>query len=78
MGRLAAELEEAGYLKVRSDPQDGRARVLQLTKRGTRLMLESLEVMAALQGDYAECLGEHNLAGLLNTLEKFIERCGEK
>src|SRR3984893_18204886 len=29
MGRLATELEDAGYIRVRSDPKDARARVLQ-------------------------------------------------
>jgi len=49
MGRLATELADAGYITVRSDPADARARVLHLTKRGTRLMLDSLRVMTDLQ-----------------------------
>src|SRR3954454_2159653 len=49
MGRLATELEGAGYIRVQSDPKDARARVLRLTRAGKRLMLDSLEVMADLE-----------------------------
>src|SRR5215470_4598565 len=49
MGRLASELEGAGYVRVQSDPKDARVRILKLTKAGRRLMLDSLEVMAELE-----------------------------
>ena len=53
MGRLAAELEEAGFIRVESDPQDGRVRVLRLSDDGHRLMIDSLDVMADLERRYA-------------------------
>src|SRR3569623_65909 len=34
MGRLASELEDAGYVRVQSDAKDARVRVLQLTRTG--------------------------------------------
>src|ERR1700722_2241587 len=49
MGRLAAELEAAGYIRIQRDPGDARARLLKLTKTGKRLMLDSLEVMVELE-----------------------------
>src|SRR5882757_7358742 len=49
MGRLATELEDAGYIRVQDDPKDARARILQLTRSGKQLMLDSLEVMAELE-----------------------------
>src|ERR1700760_2637741 len=57
MGRLAKELEDAGHIRVRRDPEDSRARILVLTRQGMRLMLESLEVMASLQARYAGLIG---------------------
>src|SRR6267154_5966919 len=33
MGRLATELEDAGYIRVQNDPKDARARILQLTPK---------------------------------------------
>jgi DNA-binding MarR family transcriptional regulator len=74
MGRLATELAEAGYITVRSDPADARARVLHLTKSGTRLMLDSLQVMTDLQKSYARLIGHDQLSAVLDGLEAFITR----
>jgi DNA-binding MarR family transcriptional regulator len=73
MGRLATELEGAGYIRVRSDPKDARARVLQLTKPGKQLMLDSLEVMADLERRYARSVGRDRLAAVLRGLAAFVE-----
>jgi DNA-binding MarR family transcriptional regulator len=73
MGRLATELEVAGYIRVEGDPDDARVRFLQLTKSGRRLMLDSLEVMAELERRYARLLGRDRLAGILRGLAAFVE-----
>ena len=73
MGRLATELEAAGYIRVRADPKDARARILQLTKAGKRLMLDSLEVMAELERRYARSIGRDQLAAILGGLAAFVE-----
>lgn len=73
MGRLATELENAGYVRVRSDPTDARARVLQLTKRGKQLMLDSFEVMAELERRYASSVGRDRLSAVLRGLAAFVE-----
>jgi DNA-binding MarR family transcriptional regulator len=73
MGRLATELEAAGYIRVQGDPKDARARVLQLTKTGKKLMLDSLEVMAELEQRYARSIGRDRLMGILGGLAAFVE-----
>src|SRR5882672_9795623 len=73
MGRLATELEDAGYIRVQNDPKDARARVLQLTKTGKQLMLDSLEVMAELERRYARSVGRDRLAAILRGLTAFVE-----
>jgi DNA-binding MarR family transcriptional regulator len=73
MGRLATELEGAGYIRVRADPKDARARVLQLTRAGKRLMLDSLEVMTELEHRYAGSIGQDRLAVVLGGLADFVE-----
>jgi DNA-binding MarR family transcriptional regulator len=73
MGRLASELEDAGYIRVQSDAEDGRVRVLQLTKTGKRLMFDSIEVMADLERRYARSVGEDRLRALLQGLSIFID-----
>jgi DNA-binding MarR family transcriptional regulator len=74
MGRLATELEGAGYIRVQADPNDARARVLQLTCAGKKLMLDSLEVMAELEHRYAGSIGQDRLAAILGGLADFVEK----
>ncbi len=73
MGRLADELAAAGYIRVQSDPKDARARILQLTRTGKQLMLDSLEVMEELEHRYACSLGRDRLAVVLGGLARFVE-----
>jgi DNA-binding MarR family transcriptional regulator len=73
MGRLATELEDAGYVRVEGDPKDARVRVLQLTETGKQLMLDSLEVMAELERRYARSIGRDRLAGVVRGLTVFVE-----
>lgn len=72
MGRLAAELEESGYIHIAVDPEDARARVLKLTEEGSRLMLDSFDVMAELERRYAGAIGKSRLAAILGGLSTFI------
>ncbi len=74
MGRLASELESAGYILMRGDPNDARVRVLQLTEAGTRLMLHSLEIMTELERRYAHLIGRDQFAALLQGLASFVEK----
>lgn len=71
MGRLAVELEHAGYIIGSTDPKDARARVLQFTETGSRLMLDSLEIMASLERQYAESIGDNHLSATLDGLRAF-------
>jgi DNA-binding MarR family transcriptional regulator len=73
MGRLAAELQREGYLTVADEPHDARVKVLRLTKKGRRLMLDSLKVMAELESGYATAIGRTRFAGLRTSLRGFIE-----
>jgi len=74
MGRLATELEGAGYIRVSADPDDARARILQLTRAGKKLMLDSLEVMAELEQRYAGTIGQDRLVAILGGLADFVEK----
>jgi DNA-binding MarR family transcriptional regulator len=73
MGRLATELEAAGYIREHDDARDARARVLQLTDRGWQLMLDSFDIMADLEQRYARSIGSDRLAALLEGLAAFVE-----
>src|SRR6266481_1798251 len=73
MGRLATELEDAGYIRIEADPKDARVRILQLSKTGKQLMLDSLKVMAELERRYARLVGRDRLGAVLRGLAVFIE-----
>jgi DNA-binding MarR family transcriptional regulator len=73
MGRLAAELADAGYITIDNDPKDARARLLRLTKRGQALMLDSFDLMADLERRYARTLGGDRFATVLAGLTTFVD-----
>lgn len=73
MGRLAAEPEKAGYLRIAPDLNDARVRVLMLTKTGRKLMVESFDVMAGLERRYAGMIGEQRFTQTLEGLAALIE-----
>lgn len=75
MGRLAGELEAAGYVRVAEDPADARAKVLQLTQNGEQLMLDSLAVMAELEDGYAVAISSPRFAELRRGLESLVAAC---
>src|SRR5215831_8631175 len=64
MGRLASELEETGYIWIETDPEDARVRLLRLTTRGSKLMLDSFDVMAELESRYANVIGDKPLTAI--------------
>jgi DNA-binding MarR family transcriptional regulator len=72
MGRLAAELEETGYIRIEIDSEDARVRVLRLTAEGNKLMFDSLDVMAELERRYAGMIGNNRLTAILRGLTAFI------
>jgi DNA-binding MarR family transcriptional regulator len=73
MGRLAVELERAGYLRVMADSSDARVRRLELTETGSKLMRDSFDVMADLERRYAELIGPDVLQATLDGLTAFGE-----
>jgi DNA-binding MarR family transcriptional regulator len=74
MGRLATELQSAGYIAVRNDPDDARVRILQLTDAGHQLMLDSLEIMEDLERRYARIIGKGRFSAALRVLDAFVNQ----
>lgn len=71
MGRIAAELESAGYVQIAVDPSDRRARMVTLTDAGQTLMADSFDVMAELEQRYARVMGHDRLSAMLEGLGMF-------
>ncbi|MGI8559359.1 MAG: MarR family winged helix-turn-helix transcriptional regulator [Solirubrobacteraceae bacterium] len=61
-GELVAGLEARGYLERRSDPSDGRARLVLLTSEGRRLVRAALREIVAIQDSWSHYLATGGLS----------------
>ncbi len=52
-GQLLVEIEAAGYVTTRPDPDDGRATVVAFTTKGTRMLAAVLELVEEFEGGFA-------------------------
>ena len=74
MGSLARELEAKGYLRRVVDENDRRAWRLCFTAKGWRLMLETFEIVAAIERQVATQLGEQPFDALRAGLASMTSR----
>ncbi|QEC47900.1 MarR family transcriptional regulator [Baekduia soli] len=75
--KIAARLEEAGYLVRADHPHDGRARLLQRSPRGEALLQDAAEVQRHIERDWARTIGAAHMADLRVALEAVLESSGE-
>lgn len=71
MGELVDELVDMGYLIRRPDPNDGRAKLIMLTRRGRDAVAAGLQTIDGIEEQVTEILGErghHELRRLLSQL----------
>ena len=68
MSKLLHELETCGYVEQVADPNDTRAKIVRLTRRGAALRVACLEARGELQALAAETLGKVKLARLQRDL----------
>jgi len=61
-------LERKGYLRLQPDPSDGRARLIQLTERGTALMDTMFAAALELSEEWAERVGRKRFNAFQKTL----------
>jgi DNA-binding MarR family transcriptional regulator len=70
VSRAAASLVSRGLLRQAHDPEDGRGRLLRLTRRGTSVYEGMVPLAHALEGQLAEGLSRTEWSALLKALEK--------
>lgn len=73
MGYLVDYLEERGYVERQADPTDRRATLILLTERGWAEVRAALQIIAAVEQDWAKRLGTRRieqLRGLLTDLAR--------
>ncbi|WP_426690565.1 MarR family winged helix-turn-helix transcriptional regulator [Rhodanobacter ginsengiterrae] len=70
MAYLVENLRECGYLKVAADPADGRAKLVQLTRRGMAAMTTLIALSQEFEDWLAEAVGSANVKRLRALLEQ--------
>ena len=69
VGEVTTDLEHRGYVERVPDPSDGRAKIIRLTDRGRAAQQVGLELIDALEREWAERFGEERVAALREALE---------
>lgn len=70
---LVDELERAGYVTRVPDPNDARARLIQVAPRGAAAVEAAATAIAAVEAEWARHLGPRRIAQLRNLLEDLRE-----
>ena len=73
MNDLMRQLETKGYLELRPDPFDGRARLITLTERGSELMELSRAVSQDISEKWAQLVGRRRYEAVRETLLQLVE-----
>ncbi len=73
MGELVDELVDMGYVLRRPDPDDGRAKLIVLTKRGRDAVAAGRQTIDGIEGQVTEILGEHGHRELRRLLSKLLD-----
>ena len=69
VGEVTTDLEKRGYVERVPDPADGRAKIIRLTERGHEAQTLGLELIAEIEREWGERIGEERAAALREALE---------
>jgi DNA-binding MarR family transcriptional regulator len=70
---LVNDLADLGYLTRRPDPADGRAKLIDLTKRGQALMADAAERVADIERRWSKLVGAKDFAQMLRTMQRLLD-----
>jgi DNA-binding MarR family transcriptional regulator len=73
MGYLVESLGVAGYTEMVEDPQDGRAKLVRLTRRGRELHRSAMQISRQFEEEYARRIGAENMRKLRELLETLYD-----
>ena len=76
--QLLVEIEEAGFVERRPDPDDKRGVIVHFTARGRRGLAEAMEIMVQLEEELAEALPSGGLRALKTSLAALVEKADPK
>jgi len=72
VSQLAREIERAGLVERVANPSDGRSVVVRHTDAGRRILLDAIEVMTAIEEEYAAAAGEAEVGELKRLLAHLL------
>ena len=72
MGELVDQMERAGYVERVADPDDGRARIIRLTRQGRRAGELARKIVREVQAEWAERVGATRIRALEETLRAIV------
>ena len=70
---LVNDLADMGYLTRRPDPADGRAKLIELTKRGRDLMADAGGRVADIEHRWSALAGERNFTQMCRTMQRLLD-----
>jgi DNA-binding MarR family transcriptional regulator len=76
VSKTVIELEQAGYLHRRRDTDDGRARKIEITRRGQSMLATSRQARAEIAAEITAALGADGARDLAASLRAVSERYG--
>ena len=70
---LVNDLETLGYLTRRPDPADGRAKLIDLTKRGQSLLGDAGDRVADIEGRWSDTVGASRFDEMCTTMQRLLD-----
>ena len=70
VGEIVTDLEQLGYVERIPDPDDKRAKLVRLTKRGQLVQQAAWEIFADIEAEWAARIGKKKVAALRAALEE--------
>jgi DNA-binding MarR family transcriptional regulator len=77
MAQAVEQLEQAGYVERRPDPNDRRGRLVHLTERGASVRPVAVAAGRDVEGAWAALIGAERIEQLRGTLEELVDRLAE-
>jgi DNA-binding MarR family transcriptional regulator len=74
MNDLLRQLEDRGYIELRPDPTDKRAKRITLTKRGVALADLTRDAAQQVADEWSQAVGQKRFAAFRQTLADLVER----
>src|SRR6476659_5654282 len=75
---LVNDLAEMGFLTRRPDPSDGRAKLIDLTKRGRELMVDAGRRVEDIERRWSALAGEKNFDQMCRTMQRLLDELDPK